>query len=100
MQEDAGSYEPPSRFYLRWWFPEDYRGLGRDKANLADALGDFAADLGRGGTWRRWWRYFRDRDVTPQGVEELAYFPVEYARALPSGLPGDAGDVEGRLVIG
>ena len=95
----ADRYEPPLRHYLRWWFPEDYRGIG-DKDDLGQAIKDFVSSLGRERTWERWWRYFRDRDVTPQGVEELAYFPVEYARALPSGLPGDSVDVEGRLVSG
>jgi len=101
MKPYADAYEPPTRFYLRWWFPEDYRGIGR-KENLAVAIQDFGADLGRGSTWRRWWRYWLDRDVTPQGVEAVAYIPLEYSQSplAPAKREGPAADLEGRLTIG
>ncbi|MBI2912648.1 MAG: TIGR03663 family protein [Chloroflexi bacterium] len=101
MKPFAEDYQPPSRFYLRRWFPEEYRGIGR-KDNLAVAIWDFGGDLGRGATWRRWWRYWLDRAVTPQGVEAVAYFPLEYSESplAPARREGAAADLEGRRTIG
>lgn len=102
-------YAPAQTYMLRWWFPENYRGIG-DKANLAVAIADFAADLGRWSTWRNWWNYWVYRDVTPEGIQGKLYVPQEYTQAtlqpqpVPPG-PGEptarpTADLEGRLLIG
>ncbi|TET98316.1 MAG: hypothetical protein E3J29_03780, partial [Dehalococcoidia bacterium] len=93
-------YQEPVPYRLRWWFPEAYRGIGRDKDNLWVAMRDFGESLARGDTWETWWRFFRDREH-PQGLDSVysaavwstAYFPLIYD-------PAAAPDVEGRLIIG
>ena len=91
-------YQEPVPYRLRWWFPEAYRGIGRD--NLWMAMRDFGESLARGDTWETWWRFFRNREH-PQGLDSVysaavwstAYFPLIYD-------PAAAPDVEGRLIIG
>jgi uncharacterized protein (TIGR03663 family) len=86
-------YQEPVEYRLRWWFPERYRGIGRD--NLWLAARDFGESLGRGGTWESWWRFFRDREPPAElgAVRGVALFPRAYD---PAAQP----DVEGRLTIG
>ncbi|HEX2173290.1 MAG TPA: flippase activity-associated protein Agl23 [Dehalococcoidia bacterium] len=63
-------YGPGQRYRLRWWFPEDYRGI--DLPKLTSLLTD-------GNVWKTWWRYFLYRDlVNPLGSSDgVAYFPKE-----------------------
>jgi uncharacterized protein (TIGR03663 family) len=91
-------YQEPVPYRLRWWFPETYRGIGRD--NLWLAVRDFGASLARRHTWDTWWRFFRYRKH-PEGLDAVysaavwstAYFPLMYD-------PTAGPDIEGRLVIG
>jgi uncharacterized protein (TIGR03663 family) len=91
-------YQEPVPYRLRWWFPETYRGIGRD--NLWLAVRDFGASLARRHTWDTWWRFFRYREH-PEGLDAVysaavwstAYFPLMYD-------PTAGPDIEGRLVIG
>jgi uncharacterized protein (TIGR03663 family) len=86
-------YQEPVPYRLRWWFPEEYRSIGRD--NLWVAVRDFGESLARGGTWETWWRFFRDRETLadPGSVDSSAYFPLIYD-------PSAGADIEGRLIIG
>ncbi len=104
------NYEPAQPYVLRWFFPEDlYRSAG-NKANLGEAIGDFGLDLRRADTWRDWWDYFIERDVTPRvAVEGRLYIPLEYG-ALDLGTTPPVvmeepeirptADLEGRFIIG
>ncbi len=93
-------YQEPAPYRLRWWFPEVYRGIGRDKENLWVAMRDFGESLVRGDTWETWWRFFRDREP-PRGLDSVysaavwstAYFPLIYD-------PTAGPDIEGRVIIG
>jgi len=105
------SYQPAQPYTLRWWFPEDYRGISEGK-NLAEGIGDFASSLGDGDTWDRWWGFWFHRDILPQGgVEGRLFVPLEFeavdpgpssstpvGRAEPAGRPAE--DLEGRYIIG
>ena len=108
--EYLSSYQPPQRYTLRWWFPEDYRGIG-EKANLGEAIGVFIADLGERDTWERWWGFWFYRDIMPRGgIEGRLLVPLEFAGVDP-GPPSQvvgldrpdvrpAADLEGRYIIG
>jgi uncharacterized protein (TIGR03663 family) len=104
-REDEGRVEPlldryqqPIPYRLRWWFPEDYRGIGRD--NLWLAMRDFGESLAHGSTWETWWRFFRDREP-PQGLDSVYSSAVWSAAYIPLIYDTSAGpDVEGRLIIG
>ncbi len=93
MSQILDRFQEPVPYRLRWWFPELYRGIGRD--NLWLAIREFGESLGRASTWENWWSYFRDREP-PAGlgsVDSSAYFPLIYD-------PSAAPDVEGRMTIG
>ncbi len=86
-------YEEPVPYPLRSWFPERYRGIGRDSLLLG--MRDFGEDLARTAVWDNWWTYFRYREPPADigSVRSAAYFPLAYdPRAGP--------DLEGRLIIG
>jgi uncharacterized protein (TIGR03663 family) len=102
----ADDYHPALLYTLRWWFPEDYRGVG-DKDNLAEAVGDFAADLTRADTWERWWGFWFHRDIQPRGaVEGRVFVPLEFEEFDLTSVRGGDGsgepavDIEGRFIIG
>ena len=105
------SYQPVQPYTLRWWFPEDYRGISEGK-DLAEGVRDFASSLGDRDTWDRWWGFWFHRDIFPQGgVEGRLFVPLEFEAVDPgpsSSTPvgrGEAttrpaGDIEGRYIIG
>ncbi len=104
-------YQPPQPYTLRWWFPEEYRGIG-ERDNLAEAVGDFAADLGKADTWNRWWGFWFHRDILPSGgVEGRLLVPLDFEAvdvgqvpSTPAGREERAvrptADLEGRAFIG
>src|SRR5436309_3389813 len=105
------SYQPSQPYTLRWWFPEDYRGIG-EKKDLAEGIADFASSLKAGHTWERWWGFWFHRDILPQGgVEGRLFVPLEF-EAVDSGPSSStpvgrgetatrpAADLEGRYIIG
>jgi uncharacterized protein (TIGR03663 family) len=100
-------YHLPRRYTLRWWFPEEYRGIG-EKENLGEAIGDFGRDLTEADTWDRWWGFWFHRDVMPRGgTEGRIFVPLEFdALELESTVETDetqsrpSADVEGRYIIG
>lgn len=98
-------YQPAQRYTLRWWFPEDYRGVGA-KDNLGEGIADFAAGLGEARTWKHWWGFWFHRDIYPQGgVEGRLLVPLEFETLDLTPVDGAAGDdrpradVEGRYII-
>ena len=105
------SYQPSQPYTLRWWFPEDYRGIG-EKKDLAEGIADFASSLKAGHTWERWWGFWFHRDILPQGgVEGRLFVPLEFEAVDPgpsSSTPVGRGetatrpaaDLEGRYIIG
>jgi len=104
-------YQEPQPYTLRWWFPEEYRGIG-EKDNVAEAVGEFAADLGKGDTWNRWWGFWFHRDILPRGgIEGRLLVPLEFEAvdvaqvpSTPAGREEAAArptaDLEGREIIG
>jgi len=101
------TYHLPQRYTLRWWFPEDYRGIG-EKENLGEAVLDFGKDLGEADTWERWWGFWFHRDIMPRGgIEGRLLVPLEFeAVDLEPSVGSDetvarpAADLEGRYIIG
>ena len=101
------SYHLPQRYTLRWWFPEDYRGIG-EKENLGEAIVDFGKDLGEADTWERWWGFWFHRDITPRGgIEGRVLVPLAFEDMdLDPSVGSDeivsrpAADLEGRYIIG
>ena len=99
----ADRYQPAQRYTLRWWFPEDYRGIGT-KDNLGEGIADFGESLGKTGTWDNWWGFWFHRDILPQGaIEGRLLVPLEFETVdlTPVGDSdrGPTADVEGRYII-
>jgi DNA-binding beta-propeller fold protein YncE len=103
-------YHPAQRYTLRWWFPEDYRGIG-DKENLGQAIGDFAEVLPERRTWDRWWGFWFHREIQPIGGTEgrllvpfefdaIDFVPVGASETDTEPSSGPGADIEGRLIIG
>jgi sugar lactone lactonase YvrE len=103
----GAAYQSAQRYTLRWWFPEDYRGPGH-KEDLGEGIVDFAGSLGEAATWERWWGFWFQRDIHPEGgVEGRIMVPLEFepidiqtdlgAAGNPSGAPAD---FAGRSIIG
>ena len=98
-------YQPAQRYTLRWWFPEDYRGVGA-KDNLAEGIGDFSTSLGSSSTWENWWGFWSHRDIHPQGgIEGRLLVPLEFETVDLMPVGDDASmrpeaDIEGRSIVG
>jgi uncharacterized protein (TIGR03663 family) len=101
----ADRYQPAQRYTLRWWFPEDYRGVGA-KDNVGEGIADFGASLGKSNTWDNWWGFWFHRDIYPHGgIEGRLLVPLEFETVdlTPVGNDPSVGpdaDIEGRSIIG